>query len=182
VFDRAFRGGMQRFGRGDRPLTSAAFSVVHELGHALDLSSLRTAAAATQTAQEALIAEFGTGGTGYEIPRRNEPERAQFNALRRGIRAAETAERAVRSRSGARWTTEGEVTDILRRGARQPAFRQAAIQDGGPAGARIPTTYPDPDSVWQEYFAESFALFQTSPELLQRMRPNVFNFMQQEFP
>ena len=74
------------------------------------------------------------------------------------------------------------MTDELLPREAQPAFRQAALRDGGPAGRQMPTTYPHPDSVWQEYFAESFALYQTSPELLRRIRPNVFGFMEQAFP
>ena len=46
----------------------------------------------------------------------------------------------------------------------------------------MPTDYPQPESVWQEYFAESFSLYQTSPDLLRRIRPNVYNYMAQEFP
>jgi hypothetical protein len=46
----------------------------------------------------------------------------------------------------------------------------------------MPTNYPHPDSVWQEYFAESFALYQASPDLLRQMRPKVFAFMEKQFP
>jgi hypothetical protein len=73
------------------------------------------------------------------------------------------------------------VTDVAA-GPQQSAFRQAALADGGPAGRQMPTTYPNPASVWREYFAESFAMYQTSPDLLRRLRPNVFRFMQQTFP
>jgi hypothetical protein len=184
VFDRAYSGGMMRQGRPGRVLTFAAHSIVHELGHALDLTPLRTTAAATATAQQALLAEFGTGGTGYSIPHPTDPERGRYDELQRGLRTATAAERAARGRSGARWSrgANATVTDDLARGARQPAFRAAALRDGGPAGRRMPTTYPDPESVWQEYFAESFALYQTAPDVLQRLRPNVYRYMQGEFP
>lgn len=183
VFDRAYGAGMTRMGRAGRSLKYAAHAVIHEVGHALDLGALRTAAAATSTAQEALLAEFGTGGTGYEIPDRRDPRHERFAELNAGVTRATTAERAARSRSGARWTTTGgraEVTDALVAGARQPAFRQAALLDGGTRF--MPTDYPNPDSVWQEYFADSFSLYQASPELLQRMRPHVYDFMAREFP
>lgn len=183
VFNRAFQGGMTRLGRAGHVLTFAAHAVVHEVGHALDLHALRTTAAATDAAQQALLAEFGTGGTNFRIPGRGAPDQARFNQLNRAVTQARGAESAARSRSGARWAGRtAVVTDALAARARQPAFRQAALQDGGPAGRRMPTDYPNPESVWQEYFADSFSLFQTSPELLQRIRPNVFRFMQQEFP
>ena len=185
VFDRAFGGGLTRAGTGAQPLQLAASSVVHEIGHALDLAALRTSAAATSTAQQALLNEFGTGGTGYSIPGRGAPDRARYEELRGDVSTAERAERAARSRSGARWSSgqTATVTDTLTRGARQPAFRQAAIRDGAVAGGRgFPTTYPNPDSLWQEYFAEAFMLYRTAPDLLRRNRPHVFDFMQREFP
>lgn len=180
LFDTAFSAGRTRFGRNGRLLKFAAHAVAHEVGHALDLSAIRTTAAATEAAQSALTGEFGTGTIIFN----SAAERARFDELNRSLTAATAAERAARSHSGARWTmgNPNEVTDDLASGARQPAFRQAALQDGGTAGRQMPTTYPNPDSVWQEYFAESFALYQTSPELLRRMRPNVFRFMEQTFP
>jgi hypothetical protein len=73
VFDRAFSGGMTRLGRAGRPLQFAAHAVAHEVGHALDLGPLRTTAAATEAAQQALLAEFGTGGTSFTRPGRGAP-------------------------------------------------------------------------------------------------------------
>lgn len=185
VFDHAFRSSsLTRMGRAGHVLSYAAHAVTHELGHALDLDPLRTTAAASGAAQRALLAEFGTGGTGYSIPHPQAPERARYDVLQGGVTTAATAERAARSRSGARWTSANPstVSDNLVQGARQPAFRQAAISDGGPAGRQFPTDYPHPVSVWQEYFAESFALYQNSPDLLRRMRPNVYAYMAREFP
>ncbi len=183
LFDRAFAAGIARMGRGGRVLTFAAHAVIHEVGHAHDLSALRTTAAATAAAQAALLAAFGTGGGGFTIPDPRAPARARFDVLNNALNAAQRAERSARSLSGAGWTTTdpATVTDTPVGGA-TPAFRQAALRDGGLAGRQMPTTYPHPDSVWQEYFAESFALFQGSPDLLRRMRPNVFQFMEQQFP
>jgi hypothetical protein len=178
VFDRAYGGGLTRLGRAGRPLTFAAHAVAHEIGHALDLAPLRTTAAATAAAQEALLA-----GTSYEIPHRRDPRRERFDELNSAVTSATRAERGARSLSGARWTTgdPAEVTDELAARARQPEFRSAAMRDGGRT-RRMPTDYPNPESVWQEYFADSFALYQASPELLQRIRPNVYNFMAEQFP
>jgi hypothetical protein len=90
----------------------------------------------------------------------------------------------VRRPVGARVVDDQQAVDDLARRAAQPAFRAAAIRDGAaPASGRgFPTTYPNPDSFWQEYFAEVFMLYQTSPDLLQRNRPNVYAFMLATFP
>ena len=183
VFDRAYSGGMTRLGRAGRTLTFAAHATAHEIGHALDLASLRTTAAATAAAQEAMLAEFGTGGLSYEIPHRQDPRRERFDELNAAVTSTTQAERAARSLSGARWTSgdPSEVTDDLPARARQPAFRRAALLDGG-GTRRMPTDYPNPESVWQEYFADSFSLYQTSPELLRRIRPNVYEYMAEQFP
>lgn len=185
IFDPAFSGGIARMGRAGRVLTFAAYSVIHEVGHAHDLAALRVTAAATVAAEKALLAEFGTGGREFSIPDRRSPDRARFDPLNNALTAAQQAEARARSLSGARWAREAgkdaEITDTLADG-NQPAFRQAALRDGGPAGRQMPTNYPKPQSVWQEYFAESFALYQSSPELLRRIRPNVYRFMEQHFP
>lgn len=184
VFDLAYTGSMSRAGRPGKVIKEAARAIAHEIGHAIDLSTLRTTEAASERAEKALLAEFGTGDGGFRIPPPRSPDRARFDQLISARRAAEAAEKSARSLSGARWSggNPSTITDDLAARAAQPAFRQAALQDGGPAGRQMPTTYPHPDSVWQEYFAESFSIFQTSPDLLRRLRPNVFRFMVQTFP
>jgi hypothetical protein len=179
LFDRAFSGSMTRFGRPGRVLRFGAQAAAHEIGHAFDLAALRTAAAATTRAEAAFTREFGTGNVTFS----SAAERDRFNELQRAITTATTAEQVARSLSGARWTTGRTITEAPA-GRTPSAFRQAALADGGPAGRRMPTNYPNPDpaAIWQEYFAESFAMYQTSPDLLRRLRPNVFLFMQQQFP
>lgn len=183
VFDRAYRSSSTRLGGPGATVSYAAHAVIHEIGHALDLAPLRAAAQQTEAAQRALLAEFGTGDGGYSIPDRRSPERARYDVLQGRLGGAQRAESAARSLSGARWTSSdpAEVTDRLRQGARNPAFRRAALRDGGPAGRQLPTDYPNPESPWQEYFAESFALYQASPDLLRRIRPSVYRFIEQEF-
>jgi hypothetical protein len=187
VFDRAFpSGGLARQGSGAQPLRLGSSAVVHEIGHALDLAALRTTGNATEAAQAALLAVFGTGGTGFRIPAPGASDRAQFDQLQAAVTAARTAETSARATSGARWSGGAitTVTDALAAGAAQPAFRAAAIRDGAaPASGRgFPTTYPNPASFWQEYFSEAFMLYQTAPDLLLRNRPNVHAFMLATFP
>lgn len=183
VFDLAYAASMSRAGRPGKVISEAARSIAHEIGHANDLNTLRSTAAASERAEKALLAEFGTADGGFRIPAPRSPDRARFDQLNNARRAAEAAEHSARSLSGARWSggNPSTVTDDLAARAAQPAFRQAALQDGGPAGRQMPTTYPHPESVWQEYFAESFSIFQTSPDLLRRLRPNVFRFMARTF-
>lgn len=183
VFDLAYAASVSRAGRPGKVISEAARSVAHEIGHANDLNTLRTTAAASERAEKALLAEFGTADGGFRIPAPRSPDRARFDQLNNARRAAKAAEQSARSLSGARWSggNPSTVTDDLAARAAQPAFRRAALQDGGPAGRQMPTTYPHPESVWQEYFAESFSIFQTSPDLLRRLRPNVFRFMAQTF-
>ncbi len=181
VYDHAYGSGIARMGRAGRVLQFAAHSVAHEIGHARDLSSLRTTAAAATAAEDALVAEYGTGGGGYSIPDRRDPARARFDELNAPLTAAQAAERAARSRSGARWAQDtgtgiSSVVDALPARERTPAFRAATARDDGPGSPRMPTTYPHPESVLQEYYAESFALYRTSPDLLRRIRPNVYAY------
>jgi hypothetical protein len=57
-----------------------------------------------------------------------------------------------------------------------PEFRLAAQQDGN---VRI-TTYADTN--WVEFYAESFALYESDPTGLRRLRPNLFNYFARLFP
>jgi Domain of unknown function (DUF4157) len=189
IFDNAYAADLDidltRAGNGAHPIGLAAASVVHEISHALDLRSLRSNAAATDVAENAMLAAFGTGGRNFRAPLRNDPSRPQFDTLNSDLKTAQAGERSARAISGARWSggSPTEVIDQLPRKAPQPKFREAAIKDGAKesTGRGFPTTYPSPEFFWQKYFAESFALYQTAPETLQRMRPHVFDFMQQAF-
>lgn len=208
VFNPAFSSGLTRMGTGDDPISRAAATVVHEIGHALDLDDLRTtndalnasvapvttANDALRAANSAMMDAFGIGNNRYRPPRSTDPDRPRYDQLREALdaaqadvdaavaanQAASAAQQAARARSGARWGSSG----IIDGAATAPAFRAAAISDGGnpTSEAGFPTTYPDPDSYWREYFAEAFLLYQSSPEILARTRPHVFEYMQNEFP
>lgn len=183
VYNKAYNDSMTRLGRSGRVIKYGAHAISHEVGHAFDRAPLRTTAAASKKAEDALLKEFGTGDGGYTIPGRGSPDRARFDAVNDPLTAAHQAEKDARSGSGARWSggDPSTVTDALIRGARQPAFRAAVLADGNNS-AKKPTDYPHPESIWQEYFADAYALFQNSPELLRTTRPNVFAFMAREFP
>ena len=185
VYDLAYTDGATRLGRSGRIIKFAAHAVSHEVGHAFDLGSLRTTAAASEKADAAMKVGFGNAdGTSYRIPASNATDRPRFDALNAPMTAAHQAEAAARSRSGARWTTgpgDATVTDAPAAGGAQPAFRTAVLADGK-GTARMPTDYLHPDSIWQEFFADAYSLFQNSPDLLRTTRPKVFDFMAREFP
>ena len=188
VFDRAYGSSISRQGRPGRTLTGAAYIVAHEVGHAADLSRLRTTQQAKHAAEQPLLAEFSTGPNSWGYGRgTSQARRDRYAELDATRAAAATAEQAARSRSGARWQTRDGVmtpTHNLPPRERIPEFRAAARRDDGPGDPRMPTNYPgvDPDHILLEYYAESFALYQTNPDLLRRIRPNVFAFFQTDLP
>ncbi len=188
VFDRAYNSSISRLGRAGRTLKGAAYTVVHELGHAADWRALRTTATATKTAENAMLAEFGTGPNRWGFgANATEAQRARYRVLDTSIAGVRNAQMAARSRSGARWQRNGntnEITHSVTRGNRSPAFQAAAARDDGPGNPRMPTNYPgvDPDHLLDEYYAECFAMYQTNPDLLRRIRPNVHAFFQRDLP
>lgn len=185
LYDRAFNASLTRLGTPGTPSgihTSAVMTIVHEIGHAIDLLPLRQAWQTLQQAGAALHAAFQQfenppGSRNYRFPN---SERARYNQLNQRITRARQALTRARSVSGARRRRSGGVWETVetRRGGRNNAFRRAARRDG----ARFPTDYPNPQDWWQEYFAEAFALYLNSPLVLQQTRPNVYNFFVRNFP
>jgi hypothetical protein len=188
VFDRAYASSIARQGRAGRVIKGAAYVVAHELGHAADWRSLRAGSQANRAAEDALIAEFGTGGRNWGFGRdATQDQRTRYRTLDSARATARSAQMAARSRSGARWVDRGGTTQVTHdraRGAPTPAFEAAARLDDGPGSPRMPTNYPnvEPDHLLDEYYAECFALYQTNPDLLRRIRPNVFKFFQTDLP
>lgn len=194
LFDGAFSSSLTRFGTpGASFADTTSFTIRHEIGHALDQVSLRTAMATANTTANALnaqvarqSAEFGdleTSPGRFTIP---PDRRAAWDALQADITTARTASTAAatardnaRSLAGGRWELQpGTQNRTLVPGpvaAGSNAFRLAAQQDG----VRI-TEYSDQS--WLEYFAEAYALFRSAPGDLQRLRPHVYDYMLVTFP
>ena len=132
--------------------------ILHELGHALDSRRLerawRTFDQAGQTA------------------------------------AAQRTLLAARSVSGMRWrapTSAGGTFEIVDAATtiRGNAFRTAAQQDGATAaqsGAVTGGITSYANTNWEEYFAESFSIYVSAPELLHQLRPHVYAFFVGQFP
>ncbi|MFQ5520754.1 MAG: hypothetical protein ACE5FK_05105 [Candidatus Methylomirabilia bacterium] len=183
MYDRAFEESMTRFGTPGQGLsTSAVRSIVHEIGHAIDLRPLRHAWGRLKQTEAALQSAFGryerpNGSGTYRVPI---IKRAAWKRLRQELTEAERARDQARSASGYRWwpnpqTGSFEVVEGGT-GVAGSAFRRAAQQDGG-----IPITQYS-NQEWAEYFAESFSLYITDPQTLQLLRPNVYAFFVANFP
>ncbi|MGW9024483.1 hypothetical protein ACWGQ5_09655 [Streptomyces sp. NPDC055722] len=178
VADSAFprAGSLRAYQDPHQPAGGFQRLIAHEIGHAIDWSALRgplTAANRTAAMRNAFLAQHGQRlrGGQFRIPA---DQTAAWNRVRQADEVAQAALRAARAESGARFQG-GRLTDVLP--AREASdFRTAAGRDGG---SRV-TTYSDRN--WREYYAESFSLFITDPEGLQRLRPNVYRFFAQRHP
>jgi Domain of unknown function (DUF4157) len=198
LFNSAFAPSLTRVGTPGSGFSDlASFTIRHEIGHALDQISLRTAmstwnasvttlnaaVATARTAANTQFADVRTGPNQFRIP---PGRRAAWNAIQAPVTAARAAETgAARARDAARSLSGASLQ--RRQGsnvfesvqgsaaAGTNAFRVAAQQDG----VRL-THYSDES--WLEYFAEAHAMFISAPDDLRRLRPHVFAFMQATFP
>jgi len=198
MYNRCFDVSLTRYGTpGAAPgiHTAAVRNIVHEIGHAIDLLPLRRAWQALEQAQDVLHTAFREfekprGSKQYSFPN---TEQARWNRLHGQLVRAQLARSRARSASGARWRLRAGAWEVAEfpRGARNTDFRRAAFRDGARppsrrrVGAGFPTSYPNietSDEWWQEYFAESFSLYITSPTVLQQLRPRVYAYFVTNFP
>jgi hypothetical protein len=182
MYDQPFSASLTRFGTpgAGSVSTEAVRSVVHEIGHAIDLRPLRQAWNTLEQAQNAFRAVFRQhenppGSGNYSFPSNLQ---MQFNTLQQQITQAEQALTQARSASGHRWQLQSGTWEIVQggTGAGSSAFRQAAQQDGG---VRV-TDYSNTE--WQEYFAESYSLYITNPTVLRQLRPRVYAYFVATYP
>jgi len=182
MYDQPFSASLARFGTpgAGGVSTDAVRSVVHEIGHAVDLRPLRQAWNTLEQAQNAFRAVFRQhenppGSGNYSFPSNMQ---MQFNTLQQQITQAEQALTQARSASGHRWQLQSGTWEIVQggTGAGSNAFRQAAQQDGG---VRV-TDYSNTE--WQEYFAESYSLYITNPTVLRQLRPRVYAYFVATYP
>jgi len=173
LFNPAFADSQLRFGTPGEGLQDfATFAVAHEIGHAVDRRKPRKSLAASKAAEKEFKAKFGkykTGKNSYGgFP---QSQQREFNAL---LKKANTV--SSTTESGHEWIqgTTGEDDLVNKKNART-AFRRAAVLDGG---TRV-SSYSD-DS-WEEYFAESFALYITDPRTLEKLRPKVYQYFKKRF-
>ena len=180
MFDKAFIPSISRVGDSGSAFT--AFAIAHEFGHTFDLLPLRRTAERLRLAQSEFARAFGryetpAGSGQYRYP---PSEKGAWETLTRQLGAAEQAFRAARSASGSSWQSkpgfrEIEVVDQDETSKPETEFLQAAVIDGP---VRV-TKYAEKN--WGEYFAESFALYLLDPQLLDRLRPNIYLYFAKHF-
>jgi hypothetical protein len=179
MFDTSFTGGsLARTGMpGETLATGSVWNTVHEIGHAIDRAKLRSAMTAAATARADLdtkFAQFKTPDGGFKLE--NVPLTV-LNEFNKTLKAAQTAEKAVDTtitESGMRFQTpkgggQAELKDDPKANTK---FQKAA------AGKRIS---PYAEDSWEEYFAESFALYITDPDTLKRLRPKIYEHFEDRF-
>ena len=171
IFDRAFNESSVRFGAGPRTASPSTFIVVHEIGHAIDRRKMRSAMVAEETAvatRKKNFASFETRPGQFEL--KNVPL-AVLNEFTRQTQAITTANAAV----GAS-TTESGVG--FRGGVEAVDVRASTPFKTAGSGTRLS---PYSMSAWEEYFAESYALFALEPDTLLRLRPRLHAYFVQLF-
>jgi hypothetical protein len=147
---------LSRYGDSPWPV----YAIVHEIGHAVDRAPLRAAWQRYSSGSYATAAQQ---------------------------QAAETRLTGARSFSGARYVQQGG--DFLLESPLTGTggdFRQAAARDGVslPRGSTTLSGAPTEwaRSGWEDVYAESFALYNTDPALLELIRPNIFRYFARRFP
>lgn len=157
MFTSAFNTNQARYGGHPWPV----YAIVHEIGHAVDQTALRDAWKVYQ----------GTSTTSQKV-----------------VDAAEKKLQEARSESGGRYVKNagGNFDEEYPLAGAKEDFRKAATKDGVsvPKGASHlaggPTDYANKG--WQDMYAESFALYNTDPDLLSRMRPNIYAYLKKLYP
>ncbi|MEA2387109.1 MAG: hypothetical protein QOJ22_1283, partial [Thermoleophilaceae bacterium] len=183
MYDKAFTSAQNRYkGPGTVASTGGTRAIVHEIGHAIDLSALRKANAERVKADAAVDAL----STKYPDPDKKGsykyvkggPEEADVKAVIKAQEDAEKGALSARSLSGSRTIKkpDGTFEDEIAKEAKGNKFRDAAKKDGGKAA----TAYGDTD--WQEAFAEAYSLYITAPDTLKALRPNVFAYLDTSLP
>lgn len=170
IFDLAFTESATRFGVPGKVYNKTINSIVHEIGHAIDTRKVQTGLVASEKAKTDFKAKFGQ----YETTKDNYSgfplsQQGEFNRMLAAAQAPVTGE----SESGHKWQAgAGGKDELVQDPAARTKFRDAAAKDGT---ARLT---PYSEQAWEEFFAESFALYRTDPATLKRLRPNIFTFFE----
>lgn len=182
MYDSAFTASQNRSpGPGAVASEGATRAIVHEIGHAIDLTAMRKAGVEKDKADAAvgdLPKRFpdpkNLSGYAWDNPE----QKKEIDAVLKAQRDANAGMLAARSRSGTKSIRkpDGTFEDEIGRVARGNAFREAAVKDGGKAV----TSYGDTN--WQEAYAEAYSLYLTSPDTLKKLRPNVFDYLDKNLP
>jgi hypothetical protein len=183
MYDKAFEPTQTEFkGSGTVASQPATRAIVHEIGHAIDLTALRKAGAdkdKADAAVDALPSKYPDPNDpkGYQY-KKGTAEEKDVKAILKAQKDAEAALAGATSLSGTKSVKQptGEFKDVIGTQAKGNKFREAAVKDGGKAA----TAYGDQD--FQEAYAEAYSLFITSPDTLKALRPNVYDYFDKNLP
>jgi Domain of unknown function (DUF4157) len=182
MYDKAFPATQTRVkGPGSVASDSATRAIVHEIGHAIDLAPIRKARleqAKADAAVEALYKKYRDPKKPTEL--KYPTGGAEEEEVKTVLGAQEAADKkvlAARSLSGSKTVKKGtDFEDVIGTDVKGIKFREAAAKDGGKAV----TAYGSKD--FQEAFAEAYSLYITAPNTLKALRPNVFDYLDQNLP
>lgn len=169
VYDAAFENAdTSRYGLpGESVSDDLTQIIIHEIGHGLDQLPLSKAWGKRQETQAAFT----------EAKEKGAPDVAEKQEARR---EALVGSYAARSASGYFFAVNKETQmEKAVEGPIEPGnneFRLAAQKDGG---IRISNYSAES---WAEFFAESFSLYILDPGTLKRLRKNVYEYFEKNFP
>src|SRR5205823_3559399 len=140
MYDKAFAASQSRVkGTGTVASEGATRAIVHEIGHAVDLTALRKAGAEKDKADAAVAAlakkyPDPDDPTGYSY-KKGGPEEKDVKAVLKAQQDAEAALAGAGSLSGTKSVKQpgGGFTDVIGTQAQGNKFREAAVKDGGKA-------------------------------------------------
>ncbi|MFF2488132.1 DUF4157 domain-containing protein [Microbacterium sp. NPDC058062] len=175
----AFGSNQGRFTEGAAASTDAVRAIVHEIGHALDVVTIRGAELGQAKAEEGikdLIRRYPDGKGGYTYSGLQGDELADVRAKEKAAADAEPGLLKARSMTGGSVVkSKGNFTDAPATKLQQSAFGQAVAKDGSAV-----TGYGG--SAPGEAFAEAYSLYITSPSVLKSLRPATSDFLEKNLP
>lgn len=162
VYDKLFTDKTSRFGtKGEGFIGSSTYALIHEIGHAIDYAPIREAEKKRDDAITKLDAEFGQyktenadGTVSYSGFPANKQKR--FDKL---FKAATDAQDAY----------DATTTDSAKKAYKDAQGKNKQVSE-----------YGETDT--DESFAEAFALYMSSPKLLQKTRPDLYKYFKKNLP
>ena len=160
-----------------RAVSYATQVILHEIGHAVDYAPLRAAQTrflAAGAAQNKALAKYADASGNYPLGGKQE---AAIKAAAENTKAAKDALERTKGRSGTTASIDPSGTPAYDTGgpAKGSGFREAVEKDGIAVSAYGATD-------WSEAWAEAYALYLSSPEVLKSLRPATFAYLKGALP
>ena len=176
LYKRAFQQTLIRHGSSIDPQHPAMLTIVHEIGHAVDVRELRPKNQKINelnSQRNKLIDQYN----GFMIsPADKTKVGKQVDALAEQIKRIKKELKKLKSPSGKRHVNDGPLgTKRITERKNKTDFRKASSKE---SKVRI-TDYAKTD--WSEAFAESFSIYTTSPETLKLLRPKLYTMLNKKY-